>query len=50
MTFYYGNGTSILLVALVTIVLFGYTWLRSHRDLLTPHNRTDAMAGDEGED
>ncbi len=50
MPFYYGNGTILVLVALVTVILFGYTWLGSHRDLRTIHGHTDSMAGDEGED
>lgn len=51
MTVYFGTGFSLFLVALVTTVLFVYTWMRSHGVAHhISHIRVDAMAGDEGED
>jgi hypothetical protein len=50
MTGYFGTGFSLLIIMLVTIVLFAYTWFRSHGDMPMTHAHVDAMAGDEGED
>lgn len=51
---YLGTSFSLLLIVLVTAVLFGYIWLRSHgvthvAHAHMAHAHVDAMAGDEGE-
>ncbi len=51
----FGIFFSLLFVTLVTIVLFGYIWLRSHGGMHMAHAhavgmQVDSMAGDEGED
>ncbi len=46
----FGTGSSLVIVAAVSIVLFGYIWLRTHGGTTMTQAKADGMAGDEGED
>ncbi|WP_298273494.1 hypothetical protein [Geobacter sp.] len=46
----FGTAVSLLLVTTVSIILFAYTWFRSHGVEHMTRTHVDEMAGDEGED
>ncbi len=47
---FWGLKFSWFIVAVVTTILFVYTWFRSHGSTKMTHAHVDGMAGDEGED
>jgi hypothetical protein len=47
---FWGLKFSWLLVAVMSVVLLAYTWIRSHGVTNMTKARVDSMAGDEGED
>lgn len=46
----FGVSFSLFLVALVSTILFVYTWIKSHGVSHITRVHVDGMAGDEGED
>jgi hypothetical protein len=47
---FWGLKFSWLFIALVSAILFVYTWFRSHDFTTMTHAHVDRMAGDEGEE
>ncbi len=47
---FWGLKFSWLIIALVSTILFVYTWVRSHGFTAMTHAHVDRMTGDEGED
>ncbi len=45
-----GVSFSLFIVMLISVVLFGYIWFRSHEITNMIHAHVDGMAGDEGEE